>query len=103
METIGDAYMVVSGLPIRNGDKHAGEIASMSLDLLSCVKTFKIRHKPDMQMQLRAGVHTGTVYSHCFYCFSVWFCIIVFTIRSIHFYHYHCWLLPNISVYEGWQ
>ena len=54
--------MVVSGLPIPNGNNHAGEIASMSLDLLNCVKTFKIRHKPNMQMQLRVGIHSGIVY-----------------------------------------
>ena len=51
--------MVVSGLPIRNDNKHAGEIATMSLDLLSCVRTFKIRHCPGKQMQLRIGIHSG--------------------------------------------
>jgi len=51
--------MVVSGLPTRNGSKHAGEIATMALDLLSSVVTFKIRHKTDKQLQLRIGVHSG--------------------------------------------
>ena len=59
VETIGDAYMVVSGLPIRNGNKHAGEIASMSLHMLSCVEDFQIKHRPDVQLKLRIGVHTG--------------------------------------------
>ena len=59
METIGDAYMVVSGLPVRNGSRHAGEIATMSLDLLSSVRTFRVKHKPELQMQLRIGIHTG--------------------------------------------
>ncbi|XP_072021372.1 atrial natriuretic peptide receptor 1-like [Amphiura filiformis] len=59
VETIGDAYMVVSGLPLRNGALHAREIGGMSLALLQAVDSFKIRHVPDRRLQLRAGVHTG--------------------------------------------
>lgn len=61
VETIGDAYMVVSGLPHRNGLKHAGEIASMSLHLLSAIKQFQIRHRPHDILKLRIGMHTGKV------------------------------------------
>ncbi|KAB0795504.1 hypothetical protein PPYR_12343 [Photinus pyralis] len=61
VETIGDAYMVVSGLPIRNGDMHAGEIASMALDLLSAIKNHAIPHRPKDMLQLRIGIHTGMV------------------------------------------
>jgi class 3 adenylate cyclase len=61
VETIGDAYMVVSGLPTRNGNKHAGEIASMALHMLSAIIDFRIRHLPDERMQLRVGMHSGPV------------------------------------------
>lgn len=59
VETIGDAYMVVSGLPERNGDKHADEIAKMSLDLVAAVRQVAIPHMPNKRLQLRAGIHTG--------------------------------------------
>ncbi|GAA57152.1 retinal guanylyl cyclase 2 [Clonorchis sinensis] len=59
VETIGDAYMVVSGLPTRNGSLHAGEIATMALDLLSQCGTFVIRHMPNMPLRLRIGLHSG--------------------------------------------
>ncbi|XP_057309725.1 atrial natriuretic peptide receptor 1-like isoform X2 [Hydractinia symbiolongicarpus] len=59
VETIGDAYMVASGLPLRNGIKHAGEIATLSLDLLKVVEPFKIKHRPEMSLQMRIGIHTG--------------------------------------------
>ena len=60
VETIGDAYMVVSGLPLRNGQNHAREISRMSLQILEAVKTFKIRHKPEEQLKIRIGLHTGS-------------------------------------------
>ncbi|XP_064633677.1 atrial natriuretic peptide receptor 1-like [Lineus longissimus] len=60
VETIGDAYMVVSGLPERNGDKHIDEIATMSLDLLSAVNEVIIPHKPTEKLKLRIGIHSGS-------------------------------------------
>ena len=65
METIGDAYMAVSGLPIRNGDKHAADIAVFSLHLLSAVHLFKIPHL-EMKLKIRIGIHTGC---HSYYVF----------------------------------
>ncbi|XP_022101585.1 receptor-type guanylate cyclase gcy-22-like, partial [Acanthaster planci] len=61
VETIGDAYMVVSGLPQRNGNKHASEIACMALDLQKCIEELVIPHKPGTKMTLRIGMHTGPV------------------------------------------
>ncbi|XP_078512369.1 retinal guanylyl cyclase 2-like [Lissotriton helveticus] len=59
VETIGDAYMVASGLPKRNGNKHAAEIANMSLDILCSVGSFQMRHMPDVPVRIRIGLHSG--------------------------------------------
>ena len=59
VETVGDAYVVVSGCPMLNGIRHAGEIASMALDLLSHMVVFRVRHLPEHQLKLRIGIHTG--------------------------------------------
>uniref|UniRef100_A0A8K9WZQ6 Guanylate cyclase n=1 Tax=Oncorhynchus mykiss TaxID=8022 RepID=A0A8K9WZQ6_ONCMY len=59
VETIGDAYMVASGLPVANGDRHAAEISNMALDILSAVGTFKMRHMPDVPVRIRIGLHSG--------------------------------------------
>ena len=48
-------------MPIRNGNIHAGEIASMSLHLLEAIREFKIRHRPNDSLKLRIGIHSGPV------------------------------------------
>ncbi|XP_076366072.1 atrial natriuretic peptide receptor 1-like [Tachypleus tridentatus] len=60
VETIGDAYMVVSGVPVPNGNEHAREIARMSLTIREAICKFKIRHRPGRKMQIRIGMHTGS-------------------------------------------
>lgn len=52
--------MVVSGLPVPNGDRHTGEIASVALELLHQCGKFKIRHLYDVPLLLRIGIHTGS-------------------------------------------
>lgn len=63
--TCGSVDMVVSGVPRENGILHASEIASMALDLVAVCRTFRIPHKANTQLQIRAGIHSGT---HTFQC-----------------------------------
>ncbi|GAA6219961.1 heat-stable enterotoxin receptor-like [Lates japonicus] len=59
VETIGDAYMVASGLPRRNGNRHAVDICCMALDILAFMGTFQLRHLPGIPVWIRIGVHSG--------------------------------------------
>ena len=59
VETISCVYMVCSGIPMRNGIRHASEIARMALDMLSLTEDFRIQHLPKRMLNLRIGAHTG--------------------------------------------
>uniref|UniRef100_T1IL80 guanylate cyclase n=1 Tax=Strigamia maritima TaxID=126957 RepID=T1IL80_STRMM len=59
LETIGDAYCVVSGIPTPN-QFHYEEIATMALCILSAITTFPIRHMPQKVLEIRIGIHSGS-------------------------------------------
>ena len=59
VETINDSYMVASGLPERNGDRHASEIANLCLELLYITPGILISHDPSLRLKIRIGIHTG--------------------------------------------
>jgi len=60
VETVGSVYMVVSGMPQRNGERHVTEIANMAVDIRSAMNGVTMtRRRGDVQIQLRIGLHTG--------------------------------------------
>jgi len=61
VETIGDAYMVVSGLPEKK-EMHADALADFALDMVETART--VRSPSDGEpLQIRVGLHSGSVTS----------------------------------------
>ncbi len=58
IKTIGDAYMVVGGLPKPRPD-HVQAIAEMALDMQAAIAYFN--QKNNMQLSIRVGINTGPV------------------------------------------
>lgn len=58
IKTIGDAYMVVGGLPVSRPD-HAEAIAEMALNMQDEIGRFNAEHRESFSM--RIGIHSGPV------------------------------------------
>jgi guanylate cyclase len=60
VETVGDTYMLVSGVPKAN-TTHAGELATMALHLLQSIDKFIFEARPEIKIRVRVGINTGQV------------------------------------------
>ncbi|XP_017784523.1 PREDICTED: soluble guanylate cyclase 88E [Nicrophorus vespilloides] len=59
VETIGDAYMVVSGAPEKQGN-HAERVCDMALDMIDAITDLK-DPSTGHHLKIRVGVHSGAV------------------------------------------
>lgn len=82
VETIGDAYMFVSGLPLVNGFLHAGEVGGAALELLQSISVsvwhclFEISNKMlGLPCASSANRETATPYWNSHRCANEKFCI----------------------------
>ena len=68
VETVGDTYMVASGLSSNKDNEknlkkrhHSVEISLMSLQLLKAINNFKIKNLGNETIRIRIGLHCGPV------------------------------------------
>jgi class 3 adenylate cyclase len=73
IKTIGDAYMVVGGLPIENND-HANLITKMALGMYEDLDAFNKEHR--LEFQMRIGINSGPVVAgvigHSKFSYDLW-------------------------------
>ncbi|KAF8371579.1 hypothetical protein PRIPAC_78008 [Pristionchus pacificus] len=61
VETIGDAYMFVSGVPEENGFRHLTSICSIALDIHNFLHDYRAPHSSSLRVRCRLGVCSGPV------------------------------------------
>ncbi|KAI6210533.1 Guanylate cyclase [Aphelenchoides besseyi] len=63
VETIGDAYMVASGVPEKMKADHVREIASTALKQREFLFDYEIPHRPGQRLHCRWGFNSGSVFT----------------------------------------
>ncbi|KAI6192045.1 Guanylate cyclase [Aphelenchoides bicaudatus] len=63
VETIGDAYLVVSGIPQENGTRHLMHLSDVALEIMIYLIDFPVPHRKSARIKIRVGLHTGPVAS----------------------------------------
>ncbi len=59
VETINEKYMVASGIPKENGNRHAAEIARLSLAFVRRIRNLREESSRFPRISPRIGIHSG--------------------------------------------
>ena len=61
MQTVGDCYIVVTGVPVESAD-HADAMARVAMAIMGVIKSTQLPHMDaDYVFQMRIGMHSGAV------------------------------------------
>ncbi|GMR45269.1 hypothetical protein PMAYCL1PPCAC_15464, partial [Pristionchus mayeri] len=64
VENVGDAYLIVSGIPEMEDRSHLCEVCQIALHFQKYVHdTYKIPHRPEHKLKIKVGLHTGALAS----------------------------------------
>uniref|UniRef100_A0A1I7VPG0 guanylate cyclase n=1 Tax=Loa loa TaxID=7209 RepID=A0A1I7VPG0_LOALO len=63
VETIGDAYMVTSGVPITSRHNHVRDIAFVAIMMRDFLSEYEVPHRPGQKLHCRWGFNTGPVFA----------------------------------------
>uniref|UniRef100_A0A7E4ZPX8 guanylate cyclase n=1 Tax=Panagrellus redivivus TaxID=6233 RepID=A0A7E4ZPX8_PANRE len=61
VETTGETYMVASGVPTENENRHVFEISEVALEFRECSYSYRLEALPSFKLQLRIGYHCGPI------------------------------------------
>uniref|UniRef100_A0A7E4VDZ2 guanylate cyclase n=1 Tax=Panagrellus redivivus TaxID=6233 RepID=A0A7E4VDZ2_PANRE len=61
VETTGETYMVASGVPNENENRHVFEISEVALEFRERSYSYKLAALPEFKLQIRIGYHCGPI------------------------------------------
>ncbi|CAJ0569297.1 unnamed protein product, partial [Mesorhabditis spiculigera] len=64
VENVGDAYLLVSGIPKLDHQRHLAEVCKLALKFHQyALNDYRIPHHPEKKLRLKMGIHTGPLAS----------------------------------------
>ncbi|KAF8370680.1 gcy-25, partial [Pristionchus pacificus] len=64
VENVGDAYLIVSGIPEMEDRQHLSEVCQIALHFQKfVVESYLIPHRPEHKLRIKVGIHTGALAS----------------------------------------
>lgn len=81
VETIGDSYVCVSGVPKLNPN-HACDITKLALHFQQAIKLVRMKNYPEFELKLKVGIHSGPLVAGIVGCKNPRYCLFGDTVNT---------------------